>query len=196
MSNVFDGYRLRESVVTLCSRRQDSWIFDRQSSSARRSRREAERLEESIALSMTKASNSWTRRVRASQRVRRLAVGQIAGTRASLDCAWVGRTEKEGRDDEICNWKGCQRHIQGSACDDDRPFGKGVEWFVFGSRDDSHLIAAHGVDQPSTLDDCLRTHKDEVNLVHDVCHGRVEHDRTRDACSRQRFVRLDPDMTM
>lgn len=196
MSNVFDGYRLRKRGVTLCSLRQDSWIFDRQSSSAQQSRREAERSVEPIAVSMTRVSNSClTRRVRVLQRVRRLAAGRIAGTQASLDCAWVSRTEKEERDDGTCSWSDCQRHIQESVYDD-RPLGKGIERFVFGPCNDSHLIAAHGVDQPSTLDDCLRAHKDEVDLVHDVGYGRVQHNCARNACSCESLIRLDPDMTM
>jgi hypothetical protein len=53
------------------------------------------------------------------------------------------------------------------------------------------LVTPHGIDQPTTLDNCLRAHENEINFIHDISNGGIKHHCARDADCRQSLVSLE-----
>ena len=77
-------------------------------------------------------------------------------------------------------------------CNDewDLPFRQRIEWLVFRLCNNSHLIASQRIDQPTALDNCFRSDENEVDLIHDISDGGIEHHCARDAGCGQDLVGL------
>lgn len=81
---------------------------------------------------------------------------------------WASRIAKAEKDDEIYSFRTANELRKAMRGVSNVPFRQRVEWLVRRLRDNGHLIAAHGVDQPSTLHYGFGAHEDEVDLIHDI----------------------------
>ena len=101
------------------------------------------------------------------------------------DCVLGDHTAIEGKDDGTYSCREVTinriRQRDGSWY---TPFRQSVEWFVCCLRDYCHLIASDGIYKAPTFDYRFRSDKDEVDFVHNICHGGIKDNGTRNTrCS-------------
>jgi hypothetical protein len=116
------------------------------------------------------------------------------GMTECLECASAGRTVTGGTTDGTYN---CRDRSQNSilyarvvnrSCS---PFCHRIEGLFRRICNDRHLVASNRIDQPTAFYDRLRANEDNVDLVHDIRHGRVQDNRARNPGLCKSRVRLD-----